>query len=295
MYTYTGSRNQFGILSQNSSTANLLLGDKLVMDSLRYLTTKFFFNEASYTVPGGTIAGTQFYQVPFNMKQYETFTITVGNIRYLVTEVPDRAFWEKLNTVPYSSDIPQYVFRYQNQVGVFPIPASSGNTITFNFKRRIKDLSIADYTTGTISVTNGSATVTGSGTSWTNLVNANDLWLQVAGPLGDNEWYQISSISGSTITLFNQYQGVTGSSLTYTIGEVSLLPEDYQDLPIYRALQVYFTTRVVDLKRAQSFKELYDIGFEKLSSEFGSKSYSVAISAGIDGVENPNLFLMQGQ
>jgi hypothetical protein len=295
MKTYTGSRNMFGTLSQNSSVANLALGDSLIMDSLRYLTTKFFFNEATYIIPGGTIAGTQTYQIPFNMKQYETFTITVGNIRYLVTEVPNRAFWDKLNTVPYSSDIPQYAFRYQNTLSVFPIPASSGNVMTFNFKRRIKDLSIADYVTGTVTVANGSASVTGSGTTWTNLVNANDLWFQCAGPLGDNEWYQISGISGTTITLYNQYQGVSGSGLSYTIGETSLLPEDYQDLPIYRALQVYFTTRVVDLKRAQSFQELYDIGFEKLSGEFGSKTYSVAISAGIDGVENPNLFLLQGQ
>lgn len=296
MYTYTSGRNLFGILSQNSTSANLTLGDSLIMSSLRYLITKFFFDEESYIVPGGTVSGSQDYQIPYNVKQITDFTITVGNIRYLLTEVPTRKFWDKLNTVPYSSDIPQYYFRYKNKVSVFPVPASNSNVVTFNFKRRVKDLSIVDTTTGTAAVTNSSTTVTITAGSLANYVNANDLWIQIAAPLGDNEWYQVSSVVSGTgvVTLFNQYQGITGSGLSFTLGEVPILPEDYQDLPIYRALSIYFTTRVPDPNRAKEFKELYYEGFQKLSAEFGSKINSVAISDGIDGVENPNLFLMQG-
>lgn len=79
----------------------------------------------------------------------------------------------------------------------------------------------ANYTTGTISVTNGSATVTGSGTTWSTTTNAE------AGEyikLPDGKWYKVTAIGSNTsITIEISYQGSTLSGQTYTIspwGEV---------------------------------------------------------------------------
>jgi len=79
----------------------------------------------------------------------------------------------------------------------------------------------SNYTTGTISVTNGSSTVTGSGTSWATSTNAE------AGEyikLPDGKWYKISSISSNTSLVVEvSYQGSTSSGQSYTIspwGEV---------------------------------------------------------------------------
>lgn len=79
----------------------------------------------------------------------------------------------------------------------------------------------ANYTTGTISVTNGSATVTGSGTSWDTATNA------VAGEyiqLPDDKWYLITVINSDTsLTVEVEYQGSNASGESYTIspwGEV---------------------------------------------------------------------------
>lgn len=79
----------------------------------------------------------------------------------------------------------------------------------------------SNYTTGTISVTNGSPTVTGSGTSWSTTTNAE------AGEyikLPDSKWYKILSIGSDTsITIEISYQGSTLAGQSYTIspwGEV---------------------------------------------------------------------------
>ena len=69
-----------------------------------------------------------------------------------------------------------------------------------------------------------------------------------------------------------------------------LLAEDYHDLPLYRALSIYFTSRVVNPEQAELFTKLYDDGFAKLDAEFGSKSWSVAITPADQEVNNPNLF-----
>ena len=73
---------------------------------------------------------------------------------------------------------------------------------------------MAQYKTGTVSVTNGSATVTGSGTGWSAEIAAGDLFTIV----GDNAWYEVASVGSNTsITLSANYAGTTGSGKSYAI------------------------------------------------------------------------------
>lgn len=79
----------------------------------------------------------------------------------------------------------------------------------------------ANYSTGTISVTNGDATVTGSGTSWNTSTNAAvGEYIQ----LPDTKWYKIASIASDTsLEIEISYQGTTQSGQSYVIspwGEV---------------------------------------------------------------------------
>lgn len=79
------------------------------------------------------------------------------------------------------------------------------------------------YSTGTISVTNGSKTVTGSSTSWVSNISPT-LNRATADYLNDKDYikisgtyYEIDSFSGETITLVENYLGVTSSGLSYEI------------------------------------------------------------------------------
>lgn len=291
MKSYTTLRNQFGTLSANTSANNLTLADQLINDSLRYLTTKYFFNERTQLIPNGTVASQQAYNLPYNIKTLISVYVNVGNIRYTLTEAPNRQFWDSLNFVPYTSDIPQFYYIFNKQLYVFPTPASNANPITIVYKCRIMDLSQADYTTGTAYVTTGTSTITGVGTTWVPEMAGR--WIRINQSVGDGQWYEIASATTTSITLVNQYQGSTilvGSATTYTIGEMPLLAEDYHDLPLYRALSIYFTSRVVNPEQAELFTKLYDDGFAKLDAEFGSKSWSVAITPADQEVNNPNLF-----
>lgn len=79
----------------------------------------------------------------------------------------------------------------------------------------------ANYTTGTITATLNSATVTGSGTSWNTVTNA------VAGEyikLPDGKWYKITAIASDTsLTIERTYLAATSAGASYTIspwGEV---------------------------------------------------------------------------
>lgn len=69
------------------------------------------------------------------------------------------------------------------------------------------------YRTGTVSVTNGSAAVTGSGTQWIDGAKKGD-----AMHLADGRVYEILTINSNTsITLASNYLGSTGSGQSYAI------------------------------------------------------------------------------
>jgi len=293
MRTYSNYLSDFQTLSQNSSTQNQTTGMKLVNDALRYLVGVFFFNEASYTVPGGTVAGQAGYTLPFNNKQVINTTVLIGSVLWQPVEVATRKAYDALNIIPFQNDFPQFYYIYNNQLLIWPTPASNGDAITINYKRRIKDLSAADYSTGTVMVTNGSTAVVGTGAWTTNMANR---WLNIPQTTsnttsGDDEWYQIASVTDAThLVLNNQGATITSSSGGYVIGEVPILPEDFQDLPLYRALYFYFTSINQNPEKAKYYKEMYDEGYKFLDSEFGAKTSSVGLTPQDYPVVNPNLF-----
>lgn len=78
------------------------------------------------------------------------------------------------------------------------------------------------YKTGTISLTNGAAAITGAGTSWVDagVLNSGDI---LAPP--DGNLYEILSIESNTgLTLASNYLGSTASGAAYAIMPIGLLP-----------------------------------------------------------------------
>lgn len=294
MRTYTSYQNDVPRYINNTLADNVTWATEEINQSLRYLTTKYYFNERSYTVPGGTVAQTQFYNLPPQVKKLINVTITIGGVLWQPKECPSREMWDNLNTITFYQDFPSFFFVYNGQVGIFPIPASSSNTMTLNYKTRIVDLSQPDYTTGTVSITTNTTTVTGSGTTFTNSMAGQ--WIRVAfsstnSANGDNQWYQIASVTNATtLVLKNVYSGATVAGGTFTIGEAPILPEDYQDLPLYRMAYLYYTTRFPDATRAELYKNLYDAGVQALDDEYGSKSTGVILTDTSQGIINPNLY-----
>lgn len=74
---------------------------------------------------------------------------------------------------------------------------------------------MAQYRTGTVSVTNGSATVTGSGTLWESLTLVDSMIFKIK---DEPAIYYIDEITDDTTIVLNQeYLGTTTSGLRYLI------------------------------------------------------------------------------
>ncbi len=288
--SFTQLKALYGQLSQNTSSTNLALGGKLINSEHRYLLQKYFNNEGSFTM--STVAQQQFYNLPPNYSKLKTVTITQGNLKWTPVEVLTRDEWDRLNVFPYYSDIPNNFFIYGNQIGIWPIPSSTGNTITFNYKFRVPDLSLEDDTTGTVAVNEDSTTVTGTATSFIPTTNAQSesRWLQIAQPKGDNLWYQVATVNTTTgITLFDGYQGINVTGGTFTLGQMPLLIEDFHDMLVYKALTIYFSSIVDNKVKVAEFLSLYNSKLELLNEYAGQKTVHVNLGTRPNKM-NPNLF-----
>lgn len=241
------------------------------------------------------VGGVQAYNLPADYSKLKTGTLTIGALKWTPIEVLSREQWDNLNVFPYYADIPSNFFIWNNQFQLWPIPSTTGSVISFNYKRRVPDLSIADYTTpGTLTVTNGSTTITGVGTGFTPTINAvgESRYIQIAQPAGDNLWYQIASIASTTvINLVAPYQGITTSvtALNYTIGQMPVLVEDFQDMILWKTLIYYFTAIVDNPGKRKQYEMMYNEKLELLAEYAGTKTVQVNLSRR-PYRGNPNIF-----
>lgn len=248
-----------------------------------------------------TTVGVQSYPIPANVSKIKNDTITIGQLVYTPAPVQSIQEWTMLNALPYTSDIPNYFFIYNNQVNFWPIPSSSGNIITFNYQSRTPNLSFADYSTGTLSsIAVGDNTITGVATSWntTGLFPLNtdlsffNLYLRITPPSGDGIWYPIQQFNSDTEVVLSTPIQVAPSSTaaSYTIGQLPLLQEDFHDMLVYGALTIYFTSIVNDKGKYDMYQSLFAQRLELLKAYAGSKSVNVDL--GQQPIQNnPNLYL----
>ena len=247
-----------------------------------------------------TTGGFQKYAIPAGISKITNGTITVGQLRFVPAPVQTRTEWDNINFLPYSSDIPNYFYIYNGFIEFWPLPSTTGNKITFNYKTRVPNLSTAfvfsdtsgaayvagqttyDYQKGTISAASvGSVMITGSSTSWNTTgkfplgvdVTMFNLGLRIDPPYGDGLWYPIQSFTSDTaLVLANPIMDAPNiSSATYSIGQMPLLNEDFHDTMVYGALKVYFSTIYTDPNKFKQVNGEYQARLLALSDYAGTK------------------------
>lgn len=263
MRSYTEGRNLAAVMTKNSATANLTYLDQMANDDYRHLCALMDWPFLNRNRSVSTTASTQAVPMPYDCDLVREISVipTGSTIRYTPRRCPDRETWDTLNLRSYTSDIPEYYFVEAGQIQLWPVPASTGNTVYVDQKCRVIDLSVADYTTGTItSIASGGVAVIGSGTSWTAQMVGRYIRFTYSNTAntGDGLWYEISAVgSATTLTLARAYGGtsISAGTAAYTIGQMPLLPEAFHDLPWQWSAGCYWQKEAD--KRADGLFELH--------------------------------------
>ncbi len=257
--TFQQLYTRFQNLSSDTDSDTLTLAKGLINDGIKkcyaVLNAEYFYTPWTDL----TVDGQNSYPLPFNCQKVHSLKTTISTTDYVAIEFPgSEAEWIALvggSTTTGESSYPTYFFVKRHTYEIYPTASTDGYTMTMRYKRGHKDLSQADYITGTITtLANAGTAVTGSETTWTASFVGRFLRID-----SDGEWYEISARSSNTaITIAREYGGtaIAAGAEAYTIGEVSLIPEPYQDAPVDFALWMYYLQKE-KISLATIYKEIF--------------------------------------
>jgi len=278
MLTHTLRRNLAGKLTSDSSADNLTTLDTLLNEADREILTlkpwPFAYKSRSFSTNTANV-----HFLPQDCGVVNTITVTIGTTKYTPYVVTTREEWDYLNQSTSTSNTPEYVYIFGNSFSFYPAPSSATTDAgTISFKRRQKDLSVADYTIGTISsIALAGVAVVGSGTTWTTQMAERYIRITDSNTTntGDGQWYEIASVESTTaLTLVAPYSGtaISGGSAAYTIGQVSIIPDEFQMGSVYRAVENYFSYIQPEQERATLAKNNYAEMVQRMKAELGSRT-----------------------
>jgi len=287
MMTYSDIKNSFlrnvgADASTNTAiltefNANLKNRYSMVLARMKdYMTQK--------TVTTTTVAAQQYYHYPQGVRNIESVVVTIGTVRYPTTVVNAQWMWDWLNAIQVQpTAIPQFIFPRRDDFGIYPIPQNA-YTMTFNYHYRDRALTVDDYSTGTAEVTNGSTTVTLTTGVTAASMAGRFFEITDTSNTGQGYMYRISAVpSGATLTLENGYEGATGSTLTYRIGEVPEFPEEGHIILVDGCTADFYSGPRHDITTATWFNNKFWTG----DGQNGSRKMGEAtVTGGLIGLHN---------
>lgn len=221
-----------------------------------------------------TTANVDYVEIPNHIRRVMSVRQQNGSdptdVIYIPRMVFDSFKWDTiLAALLGSSDVPRFCYQRDNKLYIQPVPNTTGNRVILHGRIKIRDLSIADYTTGSVvSVANGGTAVVGTGTTWATSMAGRYIRITDSDTAnkGDNYWYEIASVADTThLTLKKPYQGtaISAGTAAYTIGQITYEPEAYQMATLYRALwQFFLINDPTHPARWKAYAMLYDGGQE---------------------------------
>ena len=205
-----------------------------------------------------TVEDQQRYHYPPNIyPPIESATLETGDVDYPLTVIHSQTEWDRLNQIDFSGTaIPQYIFPMRDHFELWPIPQADDDTITLVASMLDRDMTNEDYTTGTVTVTSNSATITGSGTTFTAEMVGR--WFQAN---VNQYWYRIASFATATsIALESVFEGNTLAGDTYIIGETPEIPPELHELLPHGAAADFYAGPRKDFVAAQAHNNYFFTG-----------------------------------
>lgn len=205
------------------------------------VTTNTFTYTLLASVAGVAATPTQYFPLPPGQVNIEAVYVTIG-YKYNLKLINSEQRWNEINAIPFQpTTFPQFFFPRRDDFGIWPIPQTTyPGSISYHYRDR--NLSVADYNTGTVTVTNASNLVTGSGTTFTPAMVGRWLTITDTTVAGQGYWYRIASYTSATVIgLDKVWSGTTSSGASFNIGETPELPEEGHMILVHGATADFYS------------------------------------------------------
>jgi len=243
MKTFLEALSDFKTITNDTSTGNDTLGIILLnQGSKKYLSSSdWTFNKGIKTYATGT--SVQIYDIPYNAAKVDYLHYWYGGVWYTPVQIRNKDEWRRINSVSVTSSIMTHylVDEESGDIEVYPISDDASGTIELGFTKKIRNLGLANYSTGSVSASSGSTKFTISGGTWNSKMTGR--FIQVGGTNTsiDDYWFEIMDASSGSLTVKESIPvTITTATGTYVISEGLPFPDGYEDLPMVYALKRYY-------------------------------------------------------
>lgn len=262
--------------TKDSSSANETIGKDRIQHIYNQLAEQVGNQIVEKTKYGDLKDGQRSYLLPpdYIMGSLKDIRVKVSSQWYPVDTTENNDLWHMYATNSTDeANIPKLARVMNNDGQLYleldPIPDTDlTDALEIVFDGYLDPLSFPNiYATGTISVSNGGTTITGSGTTFTS-----SMARRFIKPTGAKYWYEIKTFNSTTgLTLVNNYQEATVSGVTFQIAELLRLPTGLHYAPVYGAAEIYY--RPTNGKKADEYSSMYaremEMGANKRSKTKG--------------------------
>lgn len=292
MVTWDDSQTLCQTFSGDSSSNSLTAFKMLMNIGYKEILHTFNGEETEDVRTTYTTAGSRGIKLPPNFILMHTATAKVGNQEYPIIPEESQENWNRRLFRNQSSTRPMYYFiRPRFGVGgsellLDPIPSDNNTQITVNYSANARDLGVAKYATGTISIDSGGSTVTGVGTAFTAPMIGR--YIKVDDETGDGNWYRITNqVDATTLTIENKYDGPAVSGVKFIISEIFGLPEDLQMGPVQYAMWKYYLGIRKDVKQASAWETDYLLTKTNAEKNYQKKNKNATVGGKRGGSSFP--------
>lgn len=243
-----------------SSTSTFLTNR--INDTIQHLYT-LLRNYKTKPLPStfSTEADQVYYHNPPGLLSIESLTIEVNDEPIPLEVINSQDKWDLLQQNDIvGSAIPKYYFPRRDDFGIYPTPGAvyTGTLVGNYLPRR---LNIANYTAGTVVVTQNSAVVTGTDTTFTaSMVGRYFCEADSDGqPIGN--WYRIGSFASTTVLgLESVFEETSLSGSSYIIAQCPDLPDELHPFIPYHSSASFYATVRKDPEQAQRLLNFFYTG-----------------------------------
>jgi hypothetical protein len=223
------------------------------------------------------VAGQQYYTLAADTIRPRNLRINNGSLIFPIPSVESENEWNALNIIPqFAIFYPQRWFvRGPNEIGVWPVPSTNiSGALIVAYDSRLEDMYLDDTVGGSVTVTQGSTVLTGTG------FTPNMVGMKLGFTDGsDGNWYSIIGYTNSTtMTLENFYPKTTQTTNATVIGSCPDIPEEYhvnlEDYALYR----YYKLKRINVEVANDYRNDFLAGQEGYLGTFSDKESSQIIS-----------------
>lgn len=217
-----------------------------------------------------TVADQQDYQLPRSVLRPTGVDFLYGDAYYPLIEVASEQNWNALNAVA-SSGIgqPRFFFpKGKDVISIYPVPSTATvEGLRVYYEPKQPRMVSADYTTGTVTVTQGSTTITHSAAGFTaDMVGK---YFYVTDGTDGNDYQIVDYTDTSNVVLENYYEGTSGASKSFVIGSVPDVPDEY--IPaIMDYCYARFYLRKGDRNAGSDFLALFQSALDECKEAYAS-------------------------